>query len=181
MEMAVLLVIAGVFVVLFIASQPDNKFPTELVSEFERCSKLMLPVVNNFYPYVDSYGNRVANICRLDITGITHVHLNSDPQKIIPHLKNAETLILMPDPQNPSDHEAVRVLTHDRSQIGWIPRSYSKKNQIFRRLMEGYEVFACVYDHGVYQRSGIAFCTITVVYYETPFDKGLHRNESSQE
>ena len=143
----------------------------QLVEQFR---PLMLDAVNNNFPLRDPKGNPVANIAQVNISGTTHSHLNSSPLSAITHLHAAETLVLVPNPENEHDPEAVRVMTLKGQQIGWIPRSYAEKSLIFRRLQEGYHVCCIVKDFGV-SDNGYPWCEVRVTTYETPFDTSLEK------
>lgn len=146
-----------------------NSAGWDLVDEYRN---LMLQKESNDIPKTDRKGNKISNIARFNISGTTHSHLNSNPKKEIARLSPGDLLVLAPQPENEHDHEAVRVLTYSGKQIGWIPKAYEEKSLIFRRLMEQYEIFCCVYDRGV-SRGGFPWCEITVVTYGTPFDPSV--------
>lgn len=133
---------------------------------------LMLNIIAGDMPKTDTKGNKISNITRINISGTTHQHLNSNPRKEIKRLKAGQPLVLVPDPDNEHDHEAVRVMTTYGKQIGWIPKNYPDKALIFKRLMERYEIFCCIYDCGI-SKSDIPWCEITIVTYGTPFDPSL--------
>lgn len=138
----------------------------------KKYGSLMLEPICGDMPKTDRKGNAIANITRLKVSGTTHQHLNSNPAKEIKMLKGAQNLVLVPNPENEHDPEAVRVMTFSGKQIGWIPRDYPGKNLIFRRLMEQYEIFCCVYDCGI-SKAGFPWCEITIVTYATPFEASL--------
>ena len=133
---------------------------------------LMLDAVNNNYPLQDPDGNRIANIVQLNISGTTFSHLDSNPAKEIKKLSPLDTLVLVPNPENEYDPEAIRVLTLSGKQIGWVPRSYEGKSLIFRRLMEGYYICCFVCDCGMTSYN-IPWCEIRITTYATPFEKSL--------
>ena len=133
---------------------------------------LMLNSVNGDMPKTDTKGNKVSNITRISISGTTHQHLNSNPEREIKRLKAGQLVVLVPDPDNEYDNEAIRVMTTHGKQIGWIPKSYPYKTLIFQRLIQQYEVFCCVYDCGI-SKSNMPWCELTLVTYGTPFDPSL--------
>lgn len=138
----------------------------ELVEAEERYRPLMLPLHNGWYPTSDPDGNKLANIARLNITGTTFSYFGSVPSEVIPKLVKGESLILAPDPQNKVDNEAIRVFTEKLKYIGWVPRSYAGKGDIFRRLIAGKYVCCVVLDHGVVQYESNPWCEIGIATYE---------------
>lgn len=99
------------------------------------------------FPETDANGKRILTIYHEAITGVTKIHNGVNPQKIIPYLKRGENLILEADSNNKYDKLAVKVLTIDGEQIGWIPRECYATNlqeDIFYRLTDGLTVLAKV-------------------------------------
>lgn len=81
------------------------------------------------------------------LSGVNHIHDNSDPQNIItPELKG-KWLTLKADINNEYDTSAVKVLC-DGKYIGWLPASRTTDEQshakqlIFDKLKNGIEVLA---------------------------------------
>lgn len=132
----------------------------------------------NGYPLCDTKGNKIHNILRFNISGTTYQHIGKSPSRVIPKLNIADDLLLIPNPENTHDPEAVRVMTLDGNQIGWVPKDHPRKHQIFSRLMDGYEVFSCVANRGT-SRSGTPWCEIQVVLYATPTEPSLEESNSN--
>ena len=152
---------------LFAGKNDDNFL------EFQHFRTLNLRGDGNGYPLSDTKGNKILNIFRLNISGTTYQHIGKPPSKTIPKLRIADDLVLVPNPENKYDPQAVRVMTLEGNQIGWIPKNHLRKQQIFSRLMDGYEVFSCVANKGIGSKSGIPWCEIQVVLYATPTEPSL--------
>lgn len=124
------------------------------------------------FPIDDGCGNGIANIFEVNVSGITHPQGKDNPQKIIPHLHNPDPVVLVPDPDNDYDSEAIIVMTADLKRIGWVPKDHIRKPFLFRRLMEGYHICAVVYQVGKRESVGW-WCTIKVATYGTPFEPSM--------
>ena len=133
---------------------------------------LMLDPQNSNVPPTDRKGNKISNLAQFNITGTSYDHLNSTPAKEIPKLHPCDKLVLAPNPENEHDPHAVRVLTVNGKQIGWIPAAYEGKDLIFRRLQEGFEICCLVKDFGQ-SKSGVPWCEIRIATYATPFDPSI--------
>lgn len=100
------------------------------------------------FPKTDKNGKPILQLITLEVHGIMHEHGETDPQAVLPTLSEHEQLILIPDTENEHDPYAVRVLTIDSQQIGWLPAG---NKDIFERLIENREVYARI--KRVYERS----------------------------
>lgn len=147
------------------ASPGSFDYIKEYIKLSEQCS-------GPTYPLEDNEGNEISNIMAVNITGVTHIHLSSNPQKIIPTLGQAQ-LALVPDLNNQFDDMAIRVLTQKGKQIGWFPQAMQGRELIHQRLMEKRYIYAEVFDKGHNRNSNLWWCKIRLVLYATPYDKSL--------
>jgi tetratricopeptide (TPR) repeat protein len=62
-------------------------------------------------------------------------------QNVACKIKEFEDLTLVPEPSNQYDSKAIRVY-HKDDFIGFVPKAYSKKSELFNRLWGGEQVYA---------------------------------------
>lgn len=140
---------------------------------FEKYKHQMLPAtLDGKVPVDDGYGHSWSNVFTVTITGTTHLQNGFDPQRVIPKLTLGEYVVLIPDVNNTYDRSAVMVFAKSGKQLGWIPKSHREKENLFRRLVEAYKVFAVVYDTKK-DCSGNWKCDIKIATFGTPFDLSI--------
>src|SRR5687767_10795794 len=75
---------------------------------------------------------------KFDVVG--YHHLPEEVKQIVwKQLKVGDELSLIPDPSNPYDENAIKVM-YKQSQIGWFPKDHSRKKEIFNSLISNKEV-----------------------------------------
>lgn len=156
-----------------IGTPPQEDDVASVPPLWEKMRAQMLPLSEDGAPpEEDGRGNSTTRTFSVTIAGTTHLQGTCNPQDIIPQLQTGEMLVLVPDPENQYDSEAIMVMTSNYSRIGWIPRDHPEKPFLFRRLIEGYPVCA-VFFGSLGLRSGVLSCMATITTYGTPFQPSL--------
>jgi len=84
-------------------------------------------------------------------------------QRVVAGLKVGQELRFVPDPTNPYDKHAVKIMTLSGVQVGFIPREYN--SVIFNNLMRGngtYKVYVSAVTGGGFDSA--YGCNMKVVY-----------------
>jgi len=78
---------------------------------------------------------KTIKVSQFEVVG--HYHVSQKIKKIISsELKKGDELELEPDPNNQYDKKAIKVLFNGY-QIGWVPKKYYNKKQLFEFLISG--------------------------------------------
>lgn len=99
---------------------------SEYVRKCPYCGRTVVQSPNNTTaqtkvssPQVNSY--QVLSSFYLKAAGVTH----DGRQEVIKGLKTGEEVILQPDPTNPYDNHAVKILTTEGKSLGFIPKEHN--------------------------------------------------------
>lgn len=85
----------------------------------------------------------------------------SDRQAIIPRCRVGDLLMLKPEPDNPHDINAIRVLRQNGEQMGYLQREFA--GQVMSRSARGYGFHALVAGVGRESRRGLYGMALLIV------------------
>lgn len=77
-----------------------------------------------------------------NVTGVMFINDGVDPQQLIRKLKIGDLIMLVADPHNKYDNNAVKVCNSEGAQIGWLPKGSYEQLEAFNRLSKGESVSA---------------------------------------
>ncbi len=61
------------------------------------------------------------------LAGVTHFQEGNDPQKLLKKCKPGQELLLVRDPKNKYDSNAIKVYLKTGEQVGWIGRDLAER------------------------------------------------------
>lgn len=142
----------------------------ELYDAYKNKLKNLLKADSGDYPATDRDGNPWANIGLVtikDFSGSTRNALTQE--RIMQKYCIGDPLLLVPYPG--CKNEVVIITLHGK-QLGLLPDEGEFTDVVCRRLDENYDVFAQIYNYEVLHNGQLS-CEIRIVYYVTPYDKGI--------
>lgn len=143
----------------------------ELYSAYKSSLNKLLPADPGDYPNTDREGNPWANIGIITVKDFFSKSKNVLSQdRIMRKYCIGSPLLLVP---NPVSKNEVHIITTQGKQLGLLPDDGGFTDMVKRRLKKDYDVFAHVYNYGL-KHDGRLFCEIRIIYYVTPFDKGVY-------
>ena len=142
----------------------------EVYAGYKNKLKSLLKANISDYPDTDHKGNPMANIGLVTVEDFFNRSRNMLVQEnLMQKYCIGDPLLLVP---NLNCEKQVLIITRQGRILGFLPDEGEFTDSVRKRLDESYDVFAQILKYELLH-NGRLTCEIRIVYYVTPFDKGI--------